>query len=193
MVLKLLNSQLSRNPNKFLQSLKDSGFYEQLLKFVCKESSLEIKGEIIPIEWLEQCCYNIRKMACENQLSLLKTQETQVKLVGDKLYATVLSPNSDNDTTYTRVKLTLAFNHKAFPQRKETKLVNGADIFFSPDEEQKVDHQVALLDPSDFNEGNGLQILNSSLGVITYDVDLHKLVQQIRDKNQVESVVDDFD
>lgn len=73
MVLKVLNSQLGQNPDKFLVALKESGFYESLLRFVCKESALEIKGSIVPVEWLEQLCFNIRKSACENQRSLLKT------------------------------------------------------------------------------------------------------------------------
>jgi hypothetical protein len=95
---------------------------------VCKQSALEIKGNIVPIEWLEQSCFNIRKQACENQLSLLKTQSTQMKLVGDKIYAAVLNPNSEHDKVYTRTKLISAFNHKAFPQRKEIKLLNGSDL-----------------------------------------------------------------
>jgi hypothetical protein len=36
-------------------------------------------------------------------------QETQIKLVGDKLYASI---NSSNE--FTRAKLLMAFNHKAF-------------------------------------------------------------------------------
>lgn len=114
MVMKILNNQLLQDANKFLAALKESGHYESLLRFVCKESALEIKGNIVPIEWLEQSCFNIRKRVCENHLSLLKTQEAQMKLLGDKIYVAVLNAN-DRDRQYTRVKLLSAFNHKNFP------------------------------------------------------------------------------
>ena len=66
MVLKLINYQLENNSKEFLQKLKSSGYYEQILRLVCKESSLEMKGEIVLLEWLEQLCFGIRKHACEN-------------------------------------------------------------------------------------------------------------------------------
>lgn len=93
MVMKIVNYQLQKDANKFLAELKKSGHYESLLRFVCKESALEIKGSIVPVEWLEQSVFNIRKRVCENHMSLLKTQETQMKLVGDKIYAAVLDAN----------------------------------------------------------------------------------------------------
>ena len=90
---------------------------------------------------------------------------------------------SDADRQYTRAKLMSVFNHKAFPQRKDVRLVSASEIFVSQesDEESKVDHQIALIDPDEFTEtGSAFKILNSSLGVITYDVDLTKLVAEIR-------------
>jgi len=46
---------------------------------------------------------------------LLKTQESQMKLIGNKIYAAVLNPSSEKDKQYTRTKLLIAFNHKNFP------------------------------------------------------------------------------
>ena len=68
----MLDSQLQSQPKEFIAALRSSGHYETLFKLVGKESSLEIKGEIVLLSWLEQHCYNIRKIACENQNSLLK-------------------------------------------------------------------------------------------------------------------------
>lgn len=179
MVLKLLNTQLNTNPRNFLAALKESGHYESLLRFVNKEAAQEIKGSIVPIEWLEQACFNIRKRVCENQASLLKTQETQMKLVGDKIYASVLNLQNEKDKSYTRVKLQMAFNHKVFPQRKDIRLVSEA--FISQDsEEQKVEQQICLVEPAEFQEGNALQVLSMSVAIITYEADLHTIVTQIR-------------
>jgi hypothetical protein len=88
---------------------------------VCQESSSNSSGEIVPIAWLEQACFNVRKHVAENQLTLLKTQETQMKLVDDKIYAAVL--NQGQAREYTRARLIMAFNHKTFVQRKDVKLV----------------------------------------------------------------------
>lgn len=112
MLLKLLKNQLDSHSDKFLPALKNSSYYEHLLRYVCQESSQETKGEIVPIQWLEQACVNIRKHVAENQFSLLKTQETQMKLVDDKIYAAVL--NQGQAKEYTRAKLMMAFNHKVF-------------------------------------------------------------------------------
>jgi hypothetical protein len=46
-----------------------------------------------------------------------------------------------------------------------------------------------MVDPSDFEEGSGLKVLNHSLAVVTYDLDLKKLVERVRNGN----LVDDFD
>jgi hypothetical protein len=160
---------------------------------VCKESALEIKGSIVPIMWLEQSCFNIRKRVCENHLSLLKTQETQMKLLGDKIYVAVLG-NNERDRQYTRVKLMSAFNHKNFPQRKDVKLVSEPTV--NPDdEEQKVENQVCLVEPSEFQDFNAMQILNVSQGVITYGhhTDIHQIVNLVRGQKGTPNQVRDFD
>jgi hypothetical protein len=36
-----------------LKILRESDFYSALLKFVCKEASVEMKGDIMLLEWLE--------------------------------------------------------------------------------------------------------------------------------------------
>jgi hypothetical protein len=64
--MKLINHQLESNSSVFLGQLKQSDFYQSLLKFVCKESSIEMKGDIMLLDWLEYKCFAIRKYACEN-------------------------------------------------------------------------------------------------------------------------------
>ena len=66
MIMKMINHQLQTNSEHFLGELKDSNFYQSLLKFVCRESSVEMKGDIMLLEWLEYKCFAIRKYACEN-------------------------------------------------------------------------------------------------------------------------------
>lgn len=80
MVLKIINGQLSSygsdSSSKFYEALKLSGHYQSLLKYVCSQSSVEMIGEITLVDWLEQRCFNLRKMACESQKSLLMQPET---------------------------------------------------------------------------------------------------------------------
>ena len=131
----MIDSQLQTQPKEFIAALRSSGHYETLFKLVGKESSLEIKGEIVLLSWLEQHCYNIRKIACENQNSLLKPQEAQMTLVKDKIYAFAVNPNSKGDKSYLRVKLISALNYGGFAQRKDTKLVNATDMLLNDEEE----------------------------------------------------------
>lgn len=92
LVMKLIHHQLQDNTEGFLKSLKDSDYYQQLLRFVCQESSSrdgEASGtsnQITLIDWLEQRCAAIRLHACENQTCLMKQQEVKVSLVKDQLY-----------------------------------------------------------------------------------------------------------
>lgn len=75
-------------------------------------------------------------------------------------------------------------------------MVSASEIFVSQesDEESKVDHQIALIDPDEFTEtGSAFKILNSSLGVITYDVDLTRLVAEIRANKATKNQVDEFE
>ena len=51
--MKMINYQLQMNSSQFLSQLKSSDYYQSLLKFVCKESSIEMKGDIMLLEWLE--------------------------------------------------------------------------------------------------------------------------------------------
>jgi phosphohistidine swiveling domain-containing protein len=48
------------------------------------------------------------------------------------------------------------------------------------EEEAKVEQQVVLVEPSDFQDGTAYKALNSSLGVITHSADLHSIVNSIR-------------
>jgi hypothetical protein len=49
----MLDSQLQSQPKEFLAALRSSGHYETLFKIVGRELSLEIKGEIVLLSWLE--------------------------------------------------------------------------------------------------------------------------------------------
>ena len=70
------------------------------------------------------------------------------------------------------------------------RLVDAPDVVLASDSEDvKVEHQVAMVDPTEFDEGCGLKVLNHSLAVVTYDLDLHRLVERVRGGN----LVDDFD
>ena len=53
LLLKMLDSQLQSQPKEFLAALRSSGHYETLFKIVGRELSLEIKGEIVLLSWLE--------------------------------------------------------------------------------------------------------------------------------------------
>ena len=53
LLLKMLDSQLQSQPKEFIAALRSSGHYETLFKLVGKESSLEIKGDIVLLSWLE--------------------------------------------------------------------------------------------------------------------------------------------
>ena len=95
-----------------------------------------------------------------------------MSLVKDKIYAFVVDPNSKGEKSYLRVKLQSALNYNVFVQRKEIKLVNAIDMMVSDDQESQSEQFVALVDPSDLLEENGLEVLNRSIGIITHSSDL---------------------
>jgi hypothetical protein len=89
MVMKLIHHQLTDNTEVFLHSLKNSDYYQELLRYVCQESSSQdaagssTSNQITLIDWLEQRCAAIRLHACENQTCLIKEQEVKISLVKD--------------------------------------------------------------------------------------------------------------
>jgi hypothetical protein len=159
MIMKLINHQLESNSSVFLGQLKQSDFYQPLLKFVCKESSIEMKGDIMLLDWLEYKCFAIRKYACENQQSLAKHREVQAFLVKNKVY--VQYENASRDKNMVSVPLKSALNFKNFEERKEVKLVHANDVFLSDDGGKSIEKQVVLIDPETLcHRANGLEILN---------------------------------
>jgi hypothetical protein len=103
MVVKLIHYQLVNNSKEFLKRLKNSKFYQELLRYVCQESSSSDQEDskqnnITLIDWLEQRCAAIRVHACENQASLIKHKEVKMQLVKDKLYIQTQS-NQNLDRT----------------------------------------------------------------------------------------------
>lgn len=97
-------------------------------------------------------------------------------LVKDKIYAFAVNQNSKGDKSYLRVKLLSALNYGGFAQRKDTKLVNAADMLINDEEESQSEQLVSLIDPREFQDGNGLEILNRSIGAVTHSTDLNKLM-----------------
>ena len=106
-----------------------------------------------------------------------------MSLVKDKIYAFVVDPNSKGEKSYLRVKLQSALNYNVFVQRKEIKLVNAIDMMVSDDQESQSEQFVALVDPSDLLEENGLEVLNRSIGIITHSSDLQRLMSLMTDKH----------
>ena len=129
-LMKLINHQLQTNSEQFLQELKKSDFYQALLKFVCKESSIEMKGDIMLLDWLEYKCFAIRKYACENQQSLARQRDVNASLIKTKIYVNF---EVNGEKNMTGVKLKSAVNFKNFEERKEIKLVHSNDVFVSGD------------------------------------------------------------
>ena len=69
-------------------------------------------------------------------------------LVKDKIYASAVNANQKGDKNYTRAKLLMAVNYAEFAQRKDVKLVSGADIIINKEEESQSEQQVALIEPN---------------------------------------------
>jgi hypothetical protein len=133
LIMKLINHQLQSNSEHFLPELKASSFYQALLKFVCRESSVEMKGDIMLLEWMEYRCFALRKYACENQQSLVKQREVFTTFVRDSLYVSWEGPKlygtDKGNKQMTAVKVRAALNFKNFEEKKEVKLVNSGDVF----------------------------------------------------------------
>jgi len=49
-------------------------------------------------------------------------------------------------------------------------------MLMSGEEESQKEQLVALVDPREFQDGDGLEILNKSIGAITHSSDLNKLM-----------------
>ncbi|CDW71537.1 UNKNOWN [Stylonychia lemnae] len=180
MIMKMINHQLQSNSQNFLNQLKGSNFYQALLKFVCRESSIEMKGDIMLLEWLEQRCFAIRKYACENQQSLVKQREVHITLVKDKLYVSFQHPVLKGQKQLNAIPLLSAVNYKNFEEKKEVKLIHSQDVFISQgDQINKAEQQIVLIDPESLARNNGLDIINAGIGAITYGVDLNKTIKNI--------------
>jgi hypothetical protein len=130
MVVKLIHYQLVNNSKEFLKRLKNSKFYQELLRYVCQESSSSDQEDskqnnITLIDWLEQRCAAIRQHACENVCSLVKHQEVKVQLIKNRLFVqTSTKQNLDStDVHMTAIELEEASNFTSFEEKKEFKLV----------------------------------------------------------------------
>lgn len=78
------------------------------------------------------------------------------------------------------VKLRSAINYKNFEEKMEVKLVHSNDVFLSQDSSKSALKQVVLIDPESLMQrGNGLDILNSCEGAITFNADLKQLIKSI--------------
>jgi len=143
-----------------------------------------MKGEIILLEWLEQHCFNIRSNACENQKSLLKQQETNMKLVKNRIYAAAVNPEIKNDKHLLRVCVLQGLNFDGLEQNKEIRIVSGSDVFVSKNDDEQVqtENQVALIEPDALFNGNGVDILNQSHSALTYNVKLNTVAKHLMKK-----------
>jgi len=191
MVMKLIHYQLENNTEAFLDSLKQSDYYKQLLRYVCQESSSSEKGasnNITLIDWLEQRCAAIRQNACENQSSLIKLPEVKISLVKDKLFVHTLNPLSveKNDFYMTAIQLISAINYATFEEKKEFRLVLEDGISIEKQDDGKENqgsetNDVALVRPEALatSASKGYDILNQSKSMITYGMDFNQLVANI--------------
>lgn len=199
-VMKLIHYQLENNTQDFLKILKDSNYYQELLRYVCRESSssdhdsVSSSNQITLIDWLEQRCAAIRLHACENQTSLIKHPEVKVSLVKDKLYVQTQNKEScdKNDFYMTAIQLISAINYQSFEEKKEFRLVIGDDITLeNPSEDDKKEstkdldvsqvtetNDVVLLRPEHLLAMNskGFDILNQSKAIVTFGVDFNDIV-----------------
>ena len=73
-ILKSLSYLISTGGDSFLKELSDQGLLETFVAHLYKRQSGQQKQrDLIPVEWLEFKCTEIKKKALENDLSLVLT------------------------------------------------------------------------------------------------------------------------
>lgn len=78
-ILKCLSSMIKAEEGSFLNKLKDEGLLEVFVQHLYKRQSEEkSKSDLIPVEWLELKCCEIKKKALENDVSLIQAGKNEL-------------------------------------------------------------------------------------------------------------------
>jgi len=85
-ILKSLSYLINLGSTDFLKSLKDIGLLDSFVSHLYKGQSSESKAkDLIPVEWLELKCTEIKKKAMENDTALIANKdETTASILNKK-------------------------------------------------------------------------------------------------------------
>jgi len=203
-ILKAMQHLITQEGSNYLTTLQTNEHLDAFVNHLYELQSSQSKGkDIVPVEWLEVKCAQIKKRAMENDLSILPgSSESFATVINKKQIVVALTDARTQEKIVKNAQLISAINLHEVVDGKEYRCGNAADMLVFSEKPPRKDGILDKRHGLIFIEGSHLTkldnkalnvLLTSQIVVTTTDVQpkelfskLYQLVMKDNDKEEKE-------